>query len=107
MTGRGEGCGHVDDALRAPARPVDNAGALPTARAFDHMPTACDYDEIKTKRNRGPQTTRAASSLPHRIGALAGYQMRHKGGGELQFNVTYNNSHEAYGTTKLALGRPK
>ena len=75
---------------RAPARPVDNAGALPTARAFDHMPTACDYDEIKTKRNRGPQTTRAASSLPHRIGALAGYQMRHKGGGELQFNVTYN-----------------
>ena len=26
--------------LRAPLQPVDNAGALPTARSFDHMPTA-------------------------------------------------------------------
>jgi hypothetical protein len=28
---------------RAPARAVDNASALPTARAFDHMPTAFDH----------------------------------------------------------------
>jgi hypothetical protein len=32
---------------RAPARPVDNARALPTARAFAHMPTAFDHYEIK------------------------------------------------------------
>jgi hypothetical protein len=32
---------------RAPARPVDNACALPTARAFAHMPTAFDHYEVK------------------------------------------------------------
>jgi len=32
---------------RAPARPVDNAGALPTARAFAHMPTAFNHYEVK------------------------------------------------------------
>jgi len=32
---------------RAPARPVDNAGALTTARAFAHMPTAFDHHEVK------------------------------------------------------------
>ena len=34
---------------RAPAQSVDNACALPTARAFDHMPTAFDHDQIKKK----------------------------------------------------------
>ena len=32
---------------RAPARPVDNAQALPTARAFAHMPTASHHGQIK------------------------------------------------------------
>ena len=32
---------------RAPARPVDNADALPTARAFAHMPTASHHGQIK------------------------------------------------------------
>ena len=40
---------------RAPARSVDNAGALPTARAFDHMPTACNYDEIKRMFKQRPR----------------------------------------------------
>ena len=32
---------------RAPAQPVDNGYALPTARAFAHMPTAL-YDRERT-----------------------------------------------------------
>jgi hypothetical protein len=37
----------VDDALRAPVQPVDNAQALPTACTFDHMPIAL-YDYQST-----------------------------------------------------------
>ena len=40
---------------RAPARPVDNACALPTARAFAHMPTALD-EHRRTSKPR-PQYT--------------------------------------------------
>lgn len=41
----------MDDAPRgAPAQPVDNAYALPTACAFAHMPTAFDHDEVKKPR---------------------------------------------------------
>ena len=40
----------MDDALRAPVQPVDNAKALPTARTFAHMPTASYYDEKNTEQ---------------------------------------------------------
>jgi hypothetical protein len=38
---------------RAPAQAVDNARALPTARAFAHMPTARD-DQRRTSTSRAP-----------------------------------------------------
>ncbi|MBI2745964.1 MAG: hypothetical protein HYX45_10300 [Burkholderiales bacterium] len=38
------GCGHVDDALaRTGAGGGQRGYTLPTARAFDHMPTAPDH----------------------------------------------------------------
>ena len=37
---RGGGCGHVDDALARTGAVRGQRCALPTARAFDHMPTA-------------------------------------------------------------------
>jgi len=39
-------CGHVDDALRAPIRAVDNSDELPTTPIFAHMPTV-HYHLIK------------------------------------------------------------
>jgi hypothetical protein len=51
---------------RAPAPAVDNAGALPTAGAFDHMTTACDHHKInkpytpRLRRGSGP----GGSDLP-------------------------------------------
>ena len=44
----------IDAPGGAPARTVDNAGALPTARAFAHKPTAFDHGEIKTSNQHPP-----------------------------------------------------
>jgi hypothetical protein len=60
---------------------VDNARALPTARAFAHMPTAFDHGEIK---NSKPNTRvrRQRFSLPHHVTEIAGHSIRHERGGE-------------------------
>jgi hypothetical protein len=87
MTGRGKGGGHVDDALARTGTARGQRCALPTARAFDHMPTACDHDD--TKRKNGGQRLRT-SSLPHRIKPLSGHQMRKEAGGELSISVRDN-----------------
>jgi hypothetical protein len=50
---------------RAPAQSVDNACALPTARAFDHMPTAFDHDQIKKEIRAADYAARA----PHCVTA--------------------------------------
>jgi len=50
---------------RAPAQPVDNACALPTARAFDHMPTAFDHDQIKKKSAALPMPRMLLNAPPH------------------------------------------
>lgn len=68
----------MDDAPDgAPARPVDNAHALPTARAFVHMPTAFDHDVTK-----GPKTNSPRFSLRHRVTVVSGHSMRHDRGGK-------------------------
>ena len=69
----------MDDALRAPVQPVDNAHALPTARTFAHMPTASYYDELK----KAGAPYRPCFELRHRIVDLAGHRMRHKQAGEM------------------------
>ena len=48
---------------RAPAPTVDNACALPTAGAFDHMTTAFDHDESNT-----PRTHRTIGADPAQVG---------------------------------------
>jgi len=45
------GYGHVDDALRAPIGSMYNAGALPTAPIFDHMPTTPCCHRWKSKNH--------------------------------------------------------
>lgn len=81
----------MDDAPGgAPARPVDNAGALPTARAFAHMPTAFDY---RSKNTEHPHPLQNGFTLAHRAGMFAGYSMRDKRGGELQISVGGNKGY--------------
>jgi hypothetical protein len=54
----------VDDALaRTGTARGQREYALPTARAFDHMPTACDHHEIE--RKTGTRVRICVNASPH------------------------------------------
>jgi hypothetical protein len=78
----------MDDALARTGTGHGQRYALPTTRAFDHMPTAFDHEEIK--RNPAAADVARALLLRHRILELAGHRIRHKPAGEMRFNERDN-----------------